>query len=291
LRVLVTGCSGFTGQHLAARLRSAGYEVWDPEAEGRTFDLARPETLAPAVEAARPDYVIHLAALSFVGHADPSGFYRINTVGTTHLLDALLARGAAPRRVILASSANVYGNATDDPITESTRPAPVNHYAASKLAMEQLAATYGDRLPLVVTRPFNYTGAGQSSHFLVPKLVEHFARRRAVIELGNLDVVRDFSDVRTVAEAYVRLLEAPQPPAIVNLCSGVGRSLREILETLAQLSGHRIEVRVNPAFVRASEVHRLVGSVQRLDATLGPLPFRDFRATLQWMLDAAGAAG
>lgn len=288
-RVLVTGCSGFTGQHLAERLKAAGHEVWDPEAEGRIFDLTRPETLGPAIAAARPDYVVHLAAMSFVAHGDAGAFYRVNTVGTTHLLDALLGSGASVRRVILASSANVYGNATDDPITESTAPAPVNHYAASKLAMEHLAATYADRLPLVVTRPFNYTGAGQAVHFLVPKLVEHFARRRAVIELGNLDVVRDFSDVRAVAEAYARLLQSPQAPAVVNLCSGVGRSLRQILQDLGELTGHRIEVRVNPAFVRANEVHRLIGSADRLVAAVGELPFRDFRATLQWMLDAAGA--
>lgn len=283
-RVLVTGCSGFTGRHLAERLRVAGHEVRDPEADGGTFDVTRPDTLRPAIEAARPDYVIHLAALSFVGHGDAGGFYGVNTVGTTHLLDALLATGVPLRRVIVASSANVYGNATDDPITEQTRPAPVNHYAASKLAMEHMVATYADRLPLVVTRPFNYTGVGQARQFLIPKLVEHFAERRPVIELGNLDVVRDFSDVRWIAEAYTRLLEAASPPAIVNLCSGVGRSLQQLLDDLTALSGHRIKVRVNPEFVRASEVHRLVGSAERLRATLGELPFQDFRETLRWML-------
>lgn len=283
-RVLVTGCSGFTGRHLAERLTAAGHEVWDPEAHGRAFDLTQPDTLRPAIEAAGPDYVIHLAALSFVGHDDPSGFYRVNAVGTTHLLDALLASGARLRRVVVASSANIYGNSTDDPITELTRPAPVNHYAASKLAMENMVATYADRLPLVVTRPFNYTGVGQAPQFLIPKLVEHFAERRAVIELGNVDVVRDFSDVRAVAEAYTRLLEVPAPPAVVNLCSGVGRSLQQVLDDLTALSGHRIEVRVNPRLVRANEVHRLVGSAERLRATLGELPYRDFRDTLRWML-------
>jgi nucleoside-diphosphate-sugar epimerase len=287
-RVLVTGCSGFTGRHLAQRLTAAGYEVWDPEAGGRTFDLTRPDTLRPAIEAAGPDYVIHLAALSFVGHDDASGFYRVNTVGTTHLLEALLASGVRLRRVLVASSANVYGNSRDDPITELTRPAPVNHYAASKLAMEYMVATYADRLPLVVLRPFNYTGVGQSRQFLIPKLVEHFAQRRPVIELGNVDVVRDFSDVRGVVDAYVRLLEVAAPPAVVNLCSGVGRSIQQMLTDLTELSGHRVEVRINPEFVRASEVHRLVGSAERLRATLGELPFADFRETLRWMLAQRG---
>jgi nucleoside-diphosphate-sugar epimerase len=285
-RVLVTGCSGFTGHHLAQRLQASGHEVFDPEADGRTFDLTRPETLAAVIAEARPDYVIHLAAQSFVAHEDTSAFYRVNTVGTTRLLDALLACGTRPRRVVLASSANVYGNAVADPIAEATPAAPVNHYAASKVAMELLAATYADRLPIVITRPFNYTGPGQSAQFLVPKLVEHFADRRPAIELGNLDVVRDFSDVRAVVEAYVRLLSVERPPPVVNLCSGVGRSLRQVMDDLAELSGHRIEVRVNPAFVRASEVHRLVGSAATLRAALGDLPHQDFRETLAWMLAA-----
>lgn len=285
-RVLVTGCSGFTGHYLARRLHDAGLEVFDPEAEGRTFDLTQPDTLAPVIAEARADYVIHLAAQSFVAHEDASAFYRVNTLGTTHLLDALLASGRPLRRVVLASSANVYGNTTADPITETTPSAPANHYAASKVAMELLAATYTDRVPIVITRPFNYTGAGQPARFLVPKLVEHFADRRPFIELGNLDVVRDFSDVRAVVEAYVRLLSVKAPPSLVNLCSGVGRSLREIMDDLTELSGHRIEIRVNPAFVRANEVHRLVGSAATLRATLGNLPYQDFRETLDWMLAA-----
>ena len=290
-RVLVTGCSGFTGHHLAQRLVASGHEVFDPEAAGRTFDLTRPETLTPVIAEARPDYVIHLAAQSFVAHEDASAFYRVNTVGTTHLLDALLASGTRVRRVVLASSANVYGNTVADPITEATPAAPVNHYAASKVAMELLAATYADRLPIAITRPFNYTGPGQSARFLVPKLVEHFAERRPTIELGNLDVVRDFSDVRAVVEAYVRLLSVEKPPSVVNLCSGVGRSLRQVVDDLTDLSGHRIAIRVNPAFVRTSEVHRLVGSAATLRDSLGDLPHQDFRETLAWMLAARRGEG
>ena len=119
-----------------------------------------------------------------------------------------------------------------NPITEATRPAPVNHYAASKLAMEWMAA---DLLPTdfrsCMTRPFNYTGVGQTESFLVPKLVAHFAQRRPHVELGNLDVVRDFSDVRAVAQAYVRLLTADVPEGVTNLCSGVGRSLRWVVDS------------------------------------------------------------
>ena len=283
-RVLVTGCSGFTGRYVAAALADEGYEVIDAETAGARFDLTQPSSIAVVLQQAQPDYVIHLAALSFVGHNDATAFYAVNTVGTTNLLDAILNTGSTVHRVVIASSANIYGNAQVEPITEATLPAPVNHYAASKLAMETLVRAYADRLQIVMTRPFNYTGVGQTVNFLVPKMVSHFVQRRPYIELGNLDVVRDFSDVRTVAQAYVRLLKAEVPEGVTNLCSGVGRSLRWILEQLTELSGHRLEVRVNPEFVRASEVHRLIGSSRRMEAALGPLPFRDFRDTLAWML-------
>jgi len=287
MRVLVTGCSGFTGRYVAAALEQAGHEVCDPEVAPDGFDLTRAAAVAGVLAAAQPDAVIHLAARSFVADDDAAGFYAVNSVGTTNLLEGMLSAGLAMKRVIIASSANIYGNATVEPITESTPAAPANHYAASKLAMELLVRTYADRLPIVVTRPFNYTGVGQTARFLVPKLVAHFARRRPSIELGNIDVVRDFSDVRGIAHAYVRLLTASVPGAVTNLCSGTGRSLRWILEQLRQLSGHDVEVRVNPAFVRASEVHRLVGSSSTMEAALGPLPHGDFRDTLAWMLAEA----
>jgi GDP-6-deoxy-D-talose 4-dehydrogenase len=285
-RVLVTGCSGFTGRYVAEALAGAGHAVIDAEHAGPNFDLTQPATVRAVLDETRPDYVIHLAALSFVGHSDATAFYAVNVVGTTNLLEALAASKLQPRRVVIASSANVYGNAKVEPITEATPPAPVNHYAASKLAMELMVRTYTDRLPIVMTRPFNYTGVGQSINFLVPKLVAHFAQRRPFIELGNLEVVRDFSDVRAVAQAYLHLLTAEVPQGVTNLCSGVGRSLRWVLDQLTELSGHSLEIRVNPEFVRASEVHRLIGSASRMEGALGTLPHREFRETLAWMLAA-----
>lgn len=291
MRVLVTGCTGFTGRYVAEALQLAGHEAVDPEADGAAFDLTQPDSIGAALAAARPDAIVHLAARSFVGDGDAAGFYAVNAVGTTQLLDQVLASGRSLHRIVVASSANVYGNATVEPIVEATPAAPVNHYAASKLAMEAMVRSYADRLPIVMTRPFNYTGVGQSVRFLVPKIVDHFVQRRAVIELGNLDVVRDFSDVRTVAESYVRLLSADVPGGVTNLCSGVGRSLRWILDELLAISGHHIEVRVSPALVRASEVHRLVGSSARMTEALGELPHRDFGDTLRWMWHAASSSG
>lgn len=135
-----------------------------------------------------------------------------------------------------------------------------------------MARTYDDRLPLIITRPFNYTGVGQEEHFLIPKIVAHYRRREPAIELGNLDVVRDFSDVRFVVEVYRRLLESEARAETVNLCSGRGVALGEIIERMNQIAGHAIQVNVNPAFVRANEIRRLIGDNGKLQRMIGPLP-------------------
>ena len=150
--------------------------------------------------------------------------------------------------------------------------------------MEYMARTWAERLPLTLVRPFNYTGIGQSEDYLLPKIVAHFRRRAPHIELGNLDVERDFSDVRTVANVYRRLLESPAPGQTLNVCSGRGQSLRGVLELATELTGHRPELRVNPAFVRANEVRRLLGSKAALERHIGPVGGPTLRETLDWML-------
>ena len=200
-----------------------------------------------------------------------------------NLLEAIAAASNAPRLVVLASSANVYGNADGGAITEDVKPAPANDYAVSKLAMEHMARLWADRLPIVMTRPFNYTGVGQSASFLIPKIVDHFRRRASDIELGNIRVWRDFSDVRSIAKAYVDLVERARPGAVFNLCSGRGYSLEEVLDLMSEIAGYRIRARVNPDYVRANEVQRLVGNGQRLAAVTDALPGIPFPETLRWM--------
>ncbi len=287
-RVLVTGLEGFTGPHLKRALESFGHEVIGA-GEPPAFDLRDVDAVRTAVRAARPDFVVHLAGVSFVPHGDPTGIYATNAVGSTHLLDALARDAPNVRKILLASSANVYGNADRVPIDETAAPRPVNHYACSKLAMEFMAQTWFERLPIVIARPFNYTGLGQAEHFLVPKLIKHFVRREPAIELGNLDVVRDFSDVRMVCDAYARLLESPVRSTAVNVCSGVGRSVRALLDSLARISGHEPVIRCDPALVRETEVHQLVGSNVRLRDAIGAPHFVDFDETLRWMWQAAAA--
>jgi nucleoside-diphosphate-sugar epimerase len=263
LRILLTGSEGFTGQAFAKRAVAAGHVI-----DALQSDLTHREALRQEVLALAPEAVVHLAAISFVGHASEAAFYAVNAVGTTNLLDALVRLPVRPSRVLLVSSANVYGNTAQSPINEDQPPAPVNHYGMSKLAMEFMAKTYNDQLDLVVTRPFNYTGPGQDSHFLIPKLAAHFAMRAPSIELGNLDVEREFNDVRMVCDAYLLLLAHGEPGETYNICSGRPYALRHVIETFARMTSHNPRIEINPAFVRGNEVHRSCGDPRKLQTLL-----------------------
>lgn len=297
-KVLITGAAGFTGRYLTRRLAAAGHEIHgtvhaecaSEPVQGLTaqhsVDVSNPDQLREVVAEIAPDKVVHLAAISFVGHRDVNEIYRTNVVGTRNLLDALVQSPVAPTAVVLASSANVYGNGAEGKLDESFPPAPVNDYGVTKAAAELVAGMYRARLPLIVARPFNYTGLGQSERFVVAKIVAHARRRDAELELGNLDVARDFSDVRTVVEAYARLLECPAAVGeTFNICSGRATALRELITLVANISGHELTVRTNPRFVRADEVTTLWGSPAKLERVIGPLSTPPLEDTLRWMLE------
>lgn len=289
-RALLTGRNGFTGRYVAAELEAAGYEVvglsdrQDAADTGSiTANLLDREAVAAAVAEVRPDVVLHLAAISFVAHGDVDEIYRVNVVGTRNLLASLSQLAKKPRIVVLASSANIYGNAEVELITEDTPPAPANDYAVSKLAMEYMARLWMDKLPIVITRPFNYTGVGQSEQFLIPKIVGHFRRREKIIELGNTDVIRDFGDVRDVAKAYAAIIKDRLVEGKLNICAGVGYSVDQMLDMMTDIAGYRIEVRTNAAFVRASDISRLVGSNLRLVANSDWRTRYKMSQTMEWM--------
>jgi nucleoside-diphosphate-sugar epimerase len=183
----------------------------------------------------QPDVVVHLAAISFVAHDDVAAIYQVNVMGTRNLLEAVARLARRPRAVLLASSANIYGNAEVPEIDEAVPPAPANDYAVSKLAMEYMARLWMDCLPIVIARPFNYTGVGQDVQFLLPKIVGHFQRGERFIELGNIDIELDFSDVRVVAKVYAALLDKAPAGEIFNVCSGSVHSLRDVLGMMLRL--------------------------------------------------------
>ncbi|GAB5450754.1 MAG: GDP-mannose 4,6-dehydratase [Halioglobus sp.] len=290
-KVLVTGISSFTGPYLAEKLVALGYEVVGlsnnhielSNALVLPGNLLDADGLRQSIDELRPDFVIHLAAITFVPHGDIAEMYMTNVVGTRNLLQALAESETSPQKVILASSANVYGNTVEGELAESTAFSPANDYAASKVAMEFMAGIWLDRLPISIVRPFNYTGVGQADKFLIPKIVSHFQQKKSVIELGNIDVVRDFSDVRFVADAYAALLQKAEVGEAYNLCSGEGHSLKSLIKSMNEIAGYEIEVTVNPAFVRENEVRRLVGSNEKLLGLCPELSPVDMRDTLAWM--------
>lgn len=288
--ILLTGSRGFTGCYLRQTLQAAGYRVVglvraEPadadEIAGSLTDVAR---LREVVATVQPTHVVHLAAISFANHHDAAALYHVNLFGTLNLLDALIAERAPVQKVVLSSSATVYGGTKGSPMSETATPAPVNHYALSKLTMEHMARTRLDELPIVLTRPFNYTGVGQNENFLVPKIVGHFQRREARIRLGNTDVVREFNDVRRVAQAYLGLLERCPAGETVNICSGRGHRVADVVELLRALSGSPIAVDVDHGLVRAIDAKCLIGDPAKLHATLGALPDYTLEETLSWML-------
>jgi nucleoside-diphosphate-sugar epimerase len=269
-KILITGIIGFTGKHLERHLTEQGFDVFGTVIDAPTqpkhlqCDITKKMQIDQVVKRVKPDYVIHIAAISFVGESNASLIYDVNVIGTENLLRALVENSITPKKTILASSATVYGNQGKAVLDESMCPAPVNHYGCSKLAMEHMAAHYFDRLDIVITRPFNYTGIGQESHFLIPKIVEHFKEKKKEIALGNIHVSREFNDIEYVIDIYHKLLLSEAKSVIVNLSSNHPVKLLDVIETMQEIAGYTIEIKVNPAFVRPNEIASLAGSTERL---------------------------
>lgn len=295
-RILVTGLSGFTGKYLARKLASLGWQICglgahappqggDPVYPNLDVDLSETERIAEWMAANQPTHIAHLAAQSHVV-GDPLRFYRDNLLGTESLLEAVAVSGIAPKKLLIASSANIYGNCENSPISEDQPYQPVNHYASSKVAMELLVQKWFDRYPIVITRPFNYTGPGQSEAFVYAKLAAAFFRRDSEIRLGNISTARDLSDIRFVVEAYRRLLLSELSSDTFNICSGKSVSIREALAILSKLTGHVPKIVSDPALTRSNEITELRGDSSKLQHAIGSIPNFDPVEIFGNMLDA-----
>ena len=280
-KIWVIGVNSFTGTYLRPMLERSAYLV-----DTRTVDITSASQVEEAVLSICPDYIINLAAISFVPAGQNSSVYAVNTFGPQYILDACLKLEEPPQKIILASSASVYGVQAEDKISEECQPNPVDHYGCSKWAMEQIARTYRERLNVLITRPFNYTGPGQNEKFLIPKIVQHFKDNATTLRLGNLDVARDFSNVRWIARAYVELLSLEDKAVdVVNLCSGTMTSIDGVLEILHKLTGVSLDVESAAGLVRSSDVLRQCGDNERLYRILPLLDAPiDIVQTLQQMV-------
>jgi GDP-4-dehydro-6-deoxy-D-mannose reductase len=275
VRALITGGKGFVGQWLAAHLKDAGDEVVAIDIE---TDVADGAAVRRVMGDVAPQAVYHLAAMTHVGESweNPSQVLNVNVLGTAEILAAARTLEVPPTMLVV-SSAEVYGVVTPEqlPLGEDTPTAPATPYAASKLAAEAVAlqAWRGYGQPVIVVRPFNHIGPGQSPNFAVPALAKRIveARRSGAgsLRVGTLTTRRDFTDVRDVVVAYRLLVERGVPGTVYNVCSGRDVAISEVADHLLELAGADLELVTDPDLVRPVDVPVLRGDPARLRAATG----------------------
>jgi len=309
-RALVTGASGFVGPHLCAALEAHGCEVWttdrSPAPPGRSqsqaaasrhsrCDLADAAAVRALVESTRPEWIFHLASLSSVAHSfeNPSEVLLGNLGAACNVLEAV--RRAAPRaRLLVVGSAEQYGAVPEgeQPIRETQPFRPASPYAVGKVAQEylalQYAATWG--VDVVLARSFNHSGPGQSDRFVLPAFAAQIAaceqgRQEPVLRVGNLDVWRDFLDVRDVVRAYVLLAERGEHGTAYNVCRGETFRIRDLLDGLLAQARRPLRVEPDPARWRPVDLPVLRGDPSRLRERTGWSPSLDMHRTLGDLLD------
>jgi GDP-4-dehydro-6-deoxy-D-mannose reductase len=308
--ILVTGASGFVGSHLVAYLRSEHPEVevhglerqhgaapegLPPGVRSAQADLDDPAAVDAAIAEVRPDRVVHLAGQSSVQHSwrDPGGTLRTNVMGLVHVVEAL-QRHAPKARLLVVGSADEYGVVApaDLPLREDRPLRPSSPYAVSKAAQGLLALQYAaaSGLSVVVTRTFPHTGPRRGEAFaessFARQIVEIEAHLRpAVLKVGNLEAIRDFSDVRDVVRAYWALLEQGRSGEVYNVCSGRGYRIHELLERLISIAGVAVAVEVESERLRPVDVPALVGDPGKLKEATGWAPRISLETTLRDLLE------
>jgi GDP-4-dehydro-6-deoxy-D-mannose reductase len=309
VKVLVTGVAGFVGGHMAEFLRTehAGAEVFgivkphgaaQAPLPGRVAVIEADLEDAAAVEAAldlvHPDRIVHLAAQSSPQDSwnDPAGTIRTNVLGLLNLLEAVRKRALSPR-ILVVGSAEEYGrvDARELPVGEDAPLRPATPYAVSKVSQGYLALQYAlaFQMGIIRTRTFHHTGPGRGEAFAESSFARQIAeieagRRPAVIAVGNLEAVRDFSDVRDVVRAYWALLDHGNAGEVYNVCSGKGIRLRDLLRELIEAAGVDVELRVDPDRLRPSDIPALVGDATRLRNATGWAPRVPLGVTLRDLL-------
>lgn len=301
-RALITGVSGFAGRHLARRLVAAGWEVAgtvrarSSDVRGvveHRLEIDDGAAVAAAVRATAPDVVYHLAAVvDTVTTPDVLALYRTNTLGTVAVLEAV-AGVATVRRVLVASSAFAYGRTPPElqPVPESAPLTPLTAYGASKAATEAIAEQWSRATgtDVVITRAFQHTGAGHVGAYALADWASQLASGAEEIRVGNLDVVRDYLDVRDVVAAYQHLMDEA-PAGTYNVASGVPVTMAKLLDGLIAAFGGGVRVVIDPARLRAVDQPVFYADVSRL---LGATTWRreyPLEATLQALADFWRAA-
>ncbi len=286
-RTLITGDKGFVGGSALKLISGAiGLSADCPE-----IDIRNPEQLCHRLEETAPDFVLHLAAQSFIpeSFANPEQTFDINFLGTLHILKALEKTGFRGR-FLYVSSGDVYGQVAPNelPLSESQPPRPRNPYAVSKVAAEALCFQWSQtaQFEVIIARPFNHIGIGQSSRFAIPEFCQQIAEiklglRNGPIITGNIDLTRDFTDVQDIISAYELLLKQGLNGETYNVCSGHECSLRHTIDILQEIAQTRIDVHVDQLRFRPTDLPRVCGSNKKLFDATGWKPTIPFRTTLK----------
>jgi GDP-4-dehydro-6-deoxy-D-mannose reductase len=294
-KLLITGHSGFVGTTLLREQQQlAGARAWQLLTLPLELDINDESGLQRALEQSRPDYILHLAAQSFVpaSFEDPRLTLQVNLLGTLSLLQAA-TRAGFKGRLLYVSSSDVYGIVPpgEMPISEDRCPAPRNPYAVSKAAAELLCQQWAlaGQFEVVIARPFNHVGPGQDSRFVLSGFAREIALRlcgqaSGAIVTGDVDVSRDFTDVLDVLEAYVALLTKGVSARTYNICSGHGLHIGETLAAMLVRAGVDAGIQPDPARFRPNEQKRVVGSSARLLADTDWAPRRPLEHTLASMV-------
>jgi len=295
-KLLLTGASGFVGKTIQRLASQPEYrDIFALTAPSARMELRDPASLTASIVETAPDWVIHLAAQSFVprAFANPRETFDINFGGTLNLLEALKTAGFSGK-VLYVGSGDQYGKvaAADLPIAETLALKPRNPYAVSKAAAEMLCYQWSqtEGMDIVAARPFNHIGAGQSENFALSGFARQIieirqGRREPVIYVGDLDVTRDFTDVEDVARAYLLLLERGERGEAYNVCSGREAHLGQLLEEMLALAGVKAEIVKDPARFRVAEQKRVAGDNRKLAAHTGWRQRRSMEQSLTSILD------
>jgi GDP-4-dehydro-6-deoxy-D-mannose reductase len=304
MKVLVTGASGFVGRHLLPELQRAYPHAvligtCGPSDPPRTsvdgfvalpLDLSSQQSINDVVGTVSPTHVVHLAGFASGAGTDAAGIAKINATGTQNLLSALLRLGH-PVTAVLASSGYVYGTTPASPGADESFPCnPSGAYAISKASMEAAAQDMAsEQLRVVVSRSFNHTGPLQTAQFVVPAFAQQLAQIEQgdlppVVKVGNLDALRDFLPVADVVDAYCKMLMLDEPYTVLIVSSGVGVSIRELLDGLIEITRVPVTVELDPARLRASDVPYSIGNPAKAKQLLGWEPAGDIGSMLSMTL-------
>ena len=287
MRILITGIKSFTGGHLQSLLAANGYSVSGTclSQDNNYFfcDVTNFQNVNDVINKYRPNIIIHLAAITYVAHSNVDEIYNTNIVGTKNILEAFKGLDVNDKHFIFASTANVY-EPTETVINELSLTRPVNDYAISKLAGENIVSLYKQHFNTSILRFFNYTGLNQDNKFLIPKIISHFKSKKENIELGDITISRDFSDVRDISKIYLEVIKNNQQDLLLNVCSGITYSIHDIVQICEDITSHKIIIDINPKFVRPNEIKKITGSTDNLKFFLSDHNRIKMKDTLHWML-------